>query len=82
LFIPQLDFAGALLVELIEEFAKNLRVLLVGRRQHHGEELDGLMLGTAADMGFAAAREYRLRLHDLSASGGSISRPDFTPLMK
>jgi RsiW-degrading membrane proteinase PrsW (M82 family) len=54
LFIPQLDFGSALLVELIEEFAKILGVLVVGRRQHHGEELDGLMLGTAAGMAFAA----------------------------
>ena len=72
-FIRQLDFGSTLVVGLIEEFAKILGVLVVARRQRHGEELDGLILGAAAGMGFAALESTGYTSTTFLASGGSIS---------
>jgi len=49
-FIRQLDFGSALVVGLIEEFAKILGVLLVARHRRHSEELDGLILKSFAKL--------------------------------
>jgi len=54
IFIRRLDFATAFLVGAIEEFAKMLGILVVARRRRHDREIDGLILGAAAGMGFAA----------------------------
>jgi RsiW-degrading membrane proteinase PrsW (M82 family) len=45
---------SALTVGLIEEFAKILGVLVVARHHRHDSEIDGIILGAAAGMGFAA----------------------------
>jgi RsiW-degrading membrane proteinase PrsW (M82 family) len=62
-----------LVVGLIEEFAKVLGVLVVARRRRHGDELDGLILGAAAGMGFAALESTGYAFTTFLASGGSIS---------
>jgi RsiW-degrading membrane proteinase PrsW (M82 family) len=49
-----LTIALALGVGLIEEFAKILGVLFVSRRHRHNTMLNGMILGAAAGMGFAA----------------------------
>ena len=54
LFIRQLDFVTAFGVGLIEEFVKVLGILIIARRLGHDSEMDGLLLGVAAGMGFAA----------------------------
>jgi len=54
LVVRQLDFSTAFVVAAIEELAKLLGVLVVARRLRHDAELDGLILGAAAGMGFAA----------------------------
>jgi RsiW-degrading membrane proteinase PrsW (M82 family) len=43
-----------LMVGLVEEFVKILGVLVIARHRRHDTELDGLILGAAAGMGFAA----------------------------
>ena len=48
------NLRGFLTVGLIEEFVKILGVLVIARRRRHDLELDGLILGAAAGMGFAA----------------------------
>ena len=53
-FIRQLDLGAILKVGLIEEFAKILGVLAIARHRRHDSEMDGLILGGAAGMGFAA----------------------------
>ena len=53
-FIRQLTFLSAFEVGLIEEFAKILGVLVVARHHRHDAEIDGIILGGAAGMGFAA----------------------------
>jgi protease PrsW len=51
---PKFDFFTALKVGLIEELVKLIAVIFVARRMRHNSELDGLLLGAAVGMGFAA----------------------------
>ena len=51
-FIRQLDLGAILKIGLIEEFAKILGVLVIARHRRHDSEMDGLILGAAAGMGF------------------------------
>ena len=48
------NLLGFFTVGLIEEFVKILGVLVIARRRRCDSELDGLILGAAAGMGFAA----------------------------
>jgi protease PrsW len=72
-FIRQFDFGSSFVIGLIEEFAKILGVLVVARHRRHGEELDGLILGAAAGMGFAALESTGYAFTTFLDSGGSIS---------
>lgn len=51
---PKFSFVTALEVGLIEELVKLLAVMFVARRMRHNSELDGLLLGAAVGLGFAA----------------------------
>jgi RsiW-degrading membrane proteinase PrsW (M82 family) len=73
LFVRQLDFATAFLVGLIEEFAKILGVLVVARHRRHDQEMDGLLLGAAAGMGFAALESTGYAFTAFLESQGSLS---------
>ncbi len=73
LFIRQLDPATALVVGLIEEFAKILGVLFIARRHRHHLEIDGILLGAAVGMGFAALESTGYAFSVFLASGGSLS---------
>jgi len=53
-FISQLNLGAILRIGFIEEFAKILGVLVIARHKRHDSEMDGLILGAAAGMGFAA----------------------------
>jgi RsiW-degrading membrane proteinase PrsW (M82 family) len=65
--------AGAFLVGLIEEFVKILGVLVIARRRRHNAEMDGLVLGAAAGMGFAALESTGYAFTAFLASRGSLS---------
>jgi len=73
LFISHLDFLTALDVGLIEELVKILGVLVVARRLRHDSELDGLLLGAAAGMGFAALESTGYAFTAFLRSGGNLS---------
>ncbi len=73
LFIQRLDFQTALVVALIEEFVKIWGVLLIARRLQHDSELDGIILGAAAGMGFAAFESMGYSFTAFLRSGGSLS---------
>jgi protease PrsW len=73
LFIRRLDLGAALGVGLIEEFAKILGVLVIARHRRHDAELDGLILGAAAGMGFAALESNGYAFTAFLQSGGSLS---------
>src|SRR5579859_5743684 len=73
LFIHQLTFATGFVVGLIEEFAKILGVLVVARHHRHDSEIDGVILGGAAGMGFAALESTGYVFTAFVQSGGSLS---------
>ena len=73
LFIRSLSFLTAFEVGIIEEFVKILGVLVIARRRGHDSELDGLLLGAAAGMGFAALESMGYAFVALIRSGGSLS---------
>jgi len=73
LFISSLDFFTAFVVGLIEEFVKILGILVIARRRRHDSELDGLILGAAAGMGFAALESTGYTFTAFVSSGGSLS---------
>ena len=73
IFIRNLDFASGISIGLIEEFAKIIGVFIIARSRNHDEEMDGLILGAAAGMGFAALESMGYTFTAFLASGGSLS---------
>ena len=73
LLIQELNFFSLFLVGLIEEFAKILGILLIARRSRHDRELDGLILGGAAGMGFASLESTGYAFTAFLGSQGSLS---------
>jgi RsiW-degrading membrane proteinase PrsW (M82 family) len=73
LFIKKLDFQTAFIVGLIEEFVKIIGVLIIARRGRHDKEIDGLILGAAAGMGFAALESSGYAFTSFLSSGGSLT---------
>ncbi|HUI72818.1 MAG TPA: PrsW family glutamic-type intramembrane protease, partial [Spirochaetia bacterium] len=73
LIIHRFDFRNAILIGLIEEFAKIIGVILIARRQREHLASDGLVLGAAAGMGFAAFESTGYTFVAFLASGGSLS---------
>jgi len=73
IFIGHLDFLTAFVVGLIEEFAKILGVLMIARHRRHDAELDGLILGAAAGMGFASMESSGYAFVAFLGSGGNLS---------
>lgn len=82
LFITRLDFFTAFEVGLIEEFAKILGVLVIARRLRHDSELNGLILGAAAGMGFAALESTGYAFSAFLRSGGSLSATVVVTLLR
>ena len=73
LVIHRYNLSAAFLVGLIEEFVKILGVLVIARRRRHNAEMDGLVLGAAAGMGFAALESMGYAFTAFLASQGSLS---------
>lgn len=73
IFIHELTFTSAFGVGLIEEFAKILGVVVVARHHRHDSEIDGVILGAAAGMGFAALESSGYVFTAFLESGGSLS---------
>jgi RsiW-degrading membrane proteinase PrsW (M82 family) len=73
IFTRQLDLGAVLRIGLIEEFAKILGVLMIARHRRHESEMDGLILGAAVGMGFAALESTGYAFTAFLRSSGSIS---------
>jgi RsiW-degrading membrane proteinase PrsW (M82 family) len=73
IFIRQLNLSNVFVVGFIEEFAKILGVLVIARRWQHDAEMDGLILGAAAGMGFAALESNGYAFSAFLFSGGSLT---------
>lgn len=82
LFIQRLDFGTAFGVGLIEEFVKVIGILVIARRSGHDVEMDGLLLGAAAGMGFAALESNGYAFAAFLRSGGSLTATVFVTLLR
>lgn len=82
IFIHRLNIVTAFQIGLIEEFVKILGVLVIARRWGHDSELDGMILGAAAGMGFAALESMGYAFVVLLESGGSLSATVVVTLMR
>ncbi len=82
IFVRNLTVVTAFQIGLIEEFVKILGVLVIARRWGHDSELDGMILGAAAGMGFAALESMGYAFVVLLESGGSLSATVVVTLMR
>ena len=82
IFIRQLNLFNMFVVGLIEEFAKILGVLIIARHWRHNSEMDGLILGAAAGMGFAALESSGYAFNAFLLSRGSLSITVIVTLMR
>ncbi len=73
IFVQRLNVVTAFEIGLIEEFVKILGVLVVARRLGHKSEIDGIILGAAAGMGFAALESNGYAFSAFLRSNGSLS---------
>ena len=68
-----LSLGGAFLVGLIEEGVKGVVVIFMARKMQHTSQIDGLLLGGAVGMGFAALESTGYAFTALLISHGHIS---------
>jgi protease PrsW len=82
IFIHTLNFETAIIVGIIEEFAKILGVLLILSHRRHEVTMDGIILGAAAGMGFAALESSGYAFTSFLRSGGSLSDTVYITLLR
>ncbi len=82
IFVRSSNLTSNLVIGIIEEFAKILGVLVIARRLRHDLEMDGLILGAAAGMGFAALESMGYAFVSFLSSGGSLSQTVFVTLIR
>jgi RsiW-degrading membrane proteinase PrsW (M82 family) len=82
LLITKLTFGSAFEVGLIEEFAKILGVIVVARHHRHDAEIDGIILGGAAGMGFAALESSGYVFTAFIDSRGSLTALELVTLLR
>jgi len=73
LFIRELTFISSFLVGFIEELAKIIGVVIIARRRRYNSYKDGIILGAAAGMGFAAFESTGYTFAAFLNTGGSLS---------
>ena len=77
-----LSLTSALLVGLIEEGCKILVVAFMARKMHHTSQMDGLLLGGAVGMGFAALESTGYAFTTLLLSHGYIGASIGTTVLR
>lgn len=82
IFIHELTFTTAFTVGIIEEFTKLIGVFLIARQRRYNSILDGIILGSAAGMGFAAFESTGYAFTVFLQSGGSLSNTVFITLLR
>lgn len=82
LFIGNLDLRGSLIVGVIEELAKIIGVLILIRHRCNNLRVDGIILGAAAGMGFAALESSGYTFTTFLQAGGSLSSAVYTTLLR
>jgi len=82
IFIRKIDFVSTIAIGLIEEFTKILGVIIIARHRRHDSEMNGLILGAAAGMGFAALESTGYAFTSFLASGGSLDQTVIVTLLR
>ncbi len=82
IFIRSMDPASVLTIGVIEESVKILGVLVIARRMQHNSEMDGLILGAAAGMGFAALESMGYTFTAFLTSSGSLTATVFVTMLR
>lgn len=82
IFIHNHSLSTSILVGVIEEFAKILGVLVIFRNRDHDLALDGLIIGAAAGMGFAALESLGYAFTTFLSSGGNLSSTVYITLLR
>ncbi len=82
IFVQTINPLSFLWVGLIEESAKILGVLVIAKRLQHTSAMDGLILGAAAGMGFAALESMGYAFNAFMSSGGSLTATVMVTLMR
>ncbi len=73
LFVYTLSLSSSMIVGLVEEASKIGGVLLLTRKRRHYSQLEGLILGAAAGMGFASFESNGYAFFTFFQSGGSLT---------
>jgi protease PrsW len=81
-FIHSLNFDTAMIIGSIEEFVKVLGVFVILKKNRHKLEIDGIILGAAAGMGFAAIESSGYAFTALLKSGGSFTMLVYITLIR
>ncbi|MBC2582328.1 PrsW family intramembrane metalloprotease [Clostridium sp. DJ247] len=82
IFIQNFSFETAIEIGIIEEFAKILAVLFILRKEQYRMQRDGIILGAAAGMGFAALESCGYAFTAFLNSGGSLSLTVYITLIR
>lgn len=82
IFIHGLNFKDAIIVGVIEEFTKAIGVLFIYKRKRHKLEIDGIILGAAAGMGFAALESTGYAFTFFLNSKGSLSLTVYITMLR
>ena len=77
-----LSLGSALGVGLIEEGCKIVAVMIIARRLRHTEAIDGLLLGAAVGMGFAALESTGYAFTAFITSQGHITASIFSTVLR
>lgn len=81
-FISSLALSTSFMVGIIEELTKIIGVVLIARRRKYNSVMDGIIIGAAAGMGFAAFESTGYAFTYFLKSGGSISAAVFITLLR
>jgi protease PrsW len=82
IFVRPMDPASVLIIGIIEEGAKIIGVIVITRRIQDLSEMDGLILGAAAGMGFAALESMGYTFTVFLLSGGSLTASVYITLLR
>jgi RsiW-degrading membrane proteinase PrsW (M82 family) len=82
IFVRQMDPLSVLTIGIIEEGAKIVGVMLISRRIQAHSEMDGLIMGAAVGMGFAALESMGYTFTVFLVSRGSLSETVFITLLR
>lgn len=82
IFIGNMDLKGAFIIGVIEEIVKIIGVLILIRHKCNSLRVDGIILGAAAGMGFAALESSGYTFTTFWQGGGSLSSAVYTTLLR